>query len=219
MKRASVPFTALFASLAFVAVLAASASAEQAGSARAIWSTNIVAQMTVTPNYATGYGPVGGTGSGATPAPGALASAGGGYVDFGSVVAGYDYLYKNAALVSVLSNDANGFNVYAEGSTDFTNGTTTLPIAGTLFWLKSSGANSPFTNATPFERTSATVSGTTITYGGAPPSTALIWSYPSATLGQPNNTASAGYDYQLRLPDSAPQAQMSLYVVYTVIPN
>ena len=45
--------TALAVALAFAA-LGAAASAESDGSARATWKTNVIAQLTVTPNFAAG---------------------------------------------------------------------------------------------------------------------------------------------------------------------
>jgi hypothetical protein len=207
---------------ASVAIGSADAQSTSAGSAKANWQTNVVTQLTVTPNYAGGYGPQGGTGSGSTPAPGTRAALGSGYVDFGTVVAGYRYIYKNAASVSVMSNDANGFTVYAEGSTDFSDGgTNTLSIANALSWLLSSSSNTPFSPSTPFEKTASPVTsgGQNIAYGGAPPATAMIWSSSTSTLGQPNNTATKGYDYELNVPSSAPLAAMTLYVVYTAVPN
>ncbi|MFN2459672.1 MAG: hypothetical protein ABR591_03120, partial [Candidatus Velthaea sp.] len=73
---------------------------------------------TVTPNYQAGFGPQGGSGSGSNPAVGASAHLGSGFVDFGNVVAGYAYIYKFAAQVSVTTNDNLGFNVYGEASTN-----------------------------------------------------------------------------------------------------
>jgi hypothetical protein len=193
------------------------------GSTKATWQISQTVGMVIVPNYATGYGPIGGTGSGTTAAVGSSASLGGGYVDFGTVVVGYSYLYKNAAQVQVQTNDPNGFSVYAEGSTDFSDGAGhTLPIDNSLYWLQSSSSNGPFTPATSFHLTSATVGGggTTLTYSGTPTANALMWNFPTSTSGQPSATASKGFDYQLRLPSSAPAAYtMTLYVVYTVTPN
>ncbi len=98
---------------------------------------------------------------------------------------------------------------------------TRCAIANTLFWLQTSGLNTPYSAATSFEDTTSptTGGGTGIAYGGAPPATATIWNSPSSTIGLTNNTAQRGYDYLLRLPSSAPQATMDLYIVYTVVPN
>jgi hypothetical protein len=199
------------------------ASAESDGSTKLNWKTLTVLSSHVVPNYATGYGPVAPTGA-PTPTPGTSSSAGGGSVDFGGVVSGYNYLYRNAAQVHVTSNDSSGFTVYAEGATDFVNGASTMPIAGTLFWLLTNAANTPYSLATSFEATTFPLSGsgamTGINYGGsAPPPTAAIWSYATSTLGQPSNEAVQGYDYELRLPSTAPNVTMSLYVVYTVMAN
>jgi hypothetical protein len=214
------------ATLVLAALFAGSfgvASAESNGSTKMNWKTLTVLSSHVVPNYATGYGPVAPIGA-PTPTPATLSSPGGGYVDFGGVTSGYNYLYKDAAQVHVTSNDASGFSVYAEGATDFVNGGSTLPIYGTLYWLLTSGANTPYSNATSFEKTTFPVTGsgatTGISYGGsAPPPTALIWTYPSTTIGQPSNEVLQGYDYELRLPSTAPNAIMSLYVVYTVTAN
>ncbi len=201
--------------------MTATSNATSYGAARATWQTNIIAQLTLTPNYSAGYGPV--TSSPPpSPAPAVGPLAPSGYVDFGNVVAGYNYLYKDAVQVGVVTNDANGFTVFAEGSGNFTDGgTNTLPIANVLFWLQTSGSNSPYSAATSFETTTSPVTGggTGIAYGGAPPATATIWKWPTSTIGQTNNTAQRGYDYLLRLPSSAAQATMDVYIVYTVVPN
>lgn len=199
------------------------ASASSEGSTKMNWKTLTVLSSHVVPNYATGYGPVAPIGA-PTPTPATLATAGGGYVDFGGVTSGYNYLYKDAAQVHVTSNDTAGFTVYAEGATDFVNGGTTMPIYGTLYWLLTSGVNSPYSPATSFEKTSFPVTGTGsttgINYGGtAPPPTAAVWTYPTTTIGQPSNEVLQGYDYELRLPSTAPNLVMDLYVVYTVTAN
>jgi len=216
MRRAGV----LLCLLSAFAALTATSEAASYGSARATWQTNVIAQLTVTPNYATGYGPVT-VSPPPSPAPAVGPLATSGYVDFGNVVAGYDYLYKDAVQLGVVTNDTNGFTVFAEGSSNFAGGGNTLAIANTLFWLQTNALNNPYSPATSFEATTSatTGGGTGIAYGGAPPATATIWTWPSSTIGQPSNTAMRGYDYLLRLPSSAPQATMDLYVVYTVVAN
>jgi hypothetical protein len=199
------------------------ASAESDGSTKLNWKTLTVLSSHVVPNYAAGYGPVAPIGA-PTPTPGTLSSPGGGYVDFGGVVSGYNYLYRDAAQIHVTSNDSSGFTVYAEGASDFVNGASTMPIAGTLFWLLTNAANSPYSAATSFQKTTFPVTGTGATtginYGGsAPPPTAMIWSYATSTIGQPSNEVVQGYDYELRLPSTAPNVTLSLYVVYTVMAN
>ena len=174
----------------------------------------------ITPNYQSGYGPSGGLGSNQTVAVGSGASLDGGFVDFGNVVAGYQYLYKYAAQVAVNTNDSSGFTVYAEGSTNFnaaTTGVTAIPIGTTLFWMVSSTSNTSTSAATPFEDTTATVGGTpvgtAITYAGSPPASAVVWS--SASGGN----VTRGYDYELQLPGSAGTSEFSAYIVYTAIAN
>jgi hypothetical protein len=200
------------------------ASADVAGSAQLKYKINPTVRAQVIPNYLNGFGPIGGLGSGQSPAVGASAVLGGGTVDFGNVVVGYQYLYKYAAQVNVQTNDAAGFVVYGEGATDL-NGSNpvpapaSFPLAQTLFWLVSSASNSPFSPARTFNRTAASpiaggaggidYSGT----GGTPPPMALIWS--SATSGN----LSQGYDYQLRLAGTIPASQFNVYIVYTVIGN
>src|ERR1700681_4032202 len=192
------------------------------GSAQLNYKILPTVKAQVIPNYLSGFGPTGGLGSGATPTPGPSAVLNGGTVDFGNVVVGYQYLYKYAAQVNVQTNDAAGFIVYGEGATDL-NGSNpvpapaTFPLAQTLFWLISSGTNSPFSPAHTFNRTGGVpiaggaggidYSGT----GGSPPPLATIWS--NATSGN----VSQGYDYQLRLSGAIPASQFNVYIVYTVI--
>src|SRR5579863_9533694 len=179
--------------------------------------------LQLTPNYQSGFGPQGGTGSGSTPAPGGGASLGGGIIDFGTqVVQGYAYLYKYAVKASVYTTDGNGFTLYAEGASNINDNTAggTIPISTTLFWLNNSTANTPFSAATPFEATTSPSCGVgCINYTGAPPSTAKVWTYPSTTIGQPSNMATQGFDYQLRLYSSPAADNYSVYVVYTAVPN
>jgi hypothetical protein len=184
------------------------------GSARLAYKVAPILTMTVTPNYQSGFGPIGGYGSGITPAAGSLATLGGGTVDFGSnVVAGYQYLYRYAAQVSVTTNDQNGFAVYGEGSSDW-NGSTSFPLANTLYWLVSNSTNSPYSPASAFNRTAATPTGggTGINYGaGNPPAAALVWQTVSG------GTQTEGFDYQLRIPGNVPLNQLNVYIVYTAV--
>ena len=216
--------TAAAAALLLTAATTALAPAASLGSAQLKYRVNPTVRAQVIPNYASGFGPIGGLGSGSTPAVGAGAVLGGGTVDFGNVVVGYQYLYKYAAEVNVQTNDAAGFIVYGEGATDL-NGSNpvpappTFPLAQTLFWLVSSGTNSPFSPAHTFNRTGgAPIAGGAngIDYsgtGGSPPPLAMIWS--NATSGN----VSQGYDYQLRLSGVIPASQFNVYIVYTVIGN
>jgi hypothetical protein len=215
---------------AATALLLASASGSIAsaqatvGSAQIKYKINPTVRAQVIPNYLTGFGPVGGLGSGANPAAGAGAVLGGGTVDFGNVVVGYQYLYKYAAQVNVQTNDAAGFVVYGEGATDL-NGSNpvpvpaTFPLAQTLFWLVSNGSNSPFSPAHTFNRTGgAPIAGGSggIDYsgtGGVPPPMAVIWSNPTS------GNLSQGYDYELRLSGTIPASQFNVYIVYTVVGN
>jgi hypothetical protein len=210
--------------LLLTAVTAGVASADIAGSAQIKYKINPTVRAQVIPNYLSGFGPVGGLGSGQTPVVGAGAVLGGGTVDFGNVVVGYQYLYKFAAQVSVQTNDAAGFVVYGEGATDL-NGSNpvptpaTFPLAQTLFWLISNASNSPFSPAHTFNRTGgAPLAGGSggIDYsgtGGQPPPMAVIWSNPTS------GNVSQGYDYQLRLSGTIPASQFNVYIVYTVIGN
>jgi len=217
--------TAVAAALFLTTVTAGNAFATPSvGSAQIKYKINPTVRAQVIPNYASGFGPIGGLGSGSTPAVGAGAVLGGGTVDFGNVVVGYQYLYKYAAQVSVQTNDAAGFIVYGEGATDL-NGSNpvpapaTFPLAQTLFWLVSSGTNSPFSPAHTFNRTGgAPIAGGAngIDYsgtGGSPPPLATIWSNPTS------GNVSQGYDYQLRLSGVIPASQFNVYIVYTVIGN
>ena len=217
--------TAAAAVLLFTAATAGIASAQASmGSAEIKYKINPTVRAQVIPNYLTGFGPTGGLGSGQTPAVGAGAVLGGGTVDFGNVVVGYQYLYKYAAQVTVQTNDAAGFVVYGEGATDL-NGSNpvptpaTFPLAQTLFWLVSSSSNSPFSPAHTFNRTGgAPIAGGAggIDYsgtGGSPPPLATIWTNPTS------GNVSQGYDYQLRLSGTIPASQFNVYIVYTVIAN
>ncbi|HEX3468523.1 MAG TPA: hypothetical protein VHT05_10625 [Candidatus Elarobacter sp.] len=192
------------------------------GSAQLNYKILPTVKAQIVPNFASGFGPQGGLGSGSTPTPGPNAVLSGGTVDFGNVVVGYQYLYKYAAQISVQTNDTAGFVVYGEGATDL-NGSNpvpspaTFPIFSTLYWLPSSSGNTPFSPATSFNKTSGTPIGANgqngISYAGAPPSSSSVWSSPTA------GNLTQGFDYELRLPGAIPASQFNVYIVYTVIGN
>lgn len=194
------------------------------GSVKLVWKTLPLIQLTITPNYQSGFGPQGGAGSGSTPAPGPGAVLNGGVVDFGNqVVQGYAYLYKYAAQAAVKSTDASGFTVYAEGSSQINDTTAggTVPLNQILFWLPSNASNGPFSNATAFNASTspAGCGGTCINYAGSPPLTSSVWSYPASTMAQPGSIVSQGWDYQLRLYNSPNPDSFQVYIVYTAVGN
>jgi hypothetical protein len=217
-------FIALAAAAILLPVPALAAGSTALGSAQLNYKVLPSVHAQIVPNYATSFGPQGGFGSGSTPAPGAGAVLNGGTVDFGNVVVGYQYLYKYAAQISVQTNDAAGFIVYAEGATNL-NGSnpvptpSTFPIFHTLYWLASNASNTPFTPAQSFVLTAGTpIAGGSmgIDYsgvGGKPSAGSVVWSYPVS------GNVSLGFDYQLRLPGTIPASQFNVYVVYTVIGN
>jgi hypothetical protein len=195
------------------------------GSAQLNYKVLATVKAQVIPNYMSGFGPQGGSGSGSAVAAGPAAVLNGGTVDFGNVVVGYYYLYKYAAQINVQTNDKAGFVVYAEGATDL-NGSNpvptpaTFPLAQTLFWLVNNSGNTPYSSASPFNRTGGTPIGVNgvngIDYsgtGGVPSGSSVVWS--SAAPGN----LSQGFDYQLRLSGATPISQFDVYIVYTVVGN
>ncbi len=214
------------AAIALVAIAVASASPTSVqaqatnGSVRVLYHVPPSINMTLTTNYQTGFGPQGGSGSGSTPSPGPGTSSGA--IDFGTVVQGYNYLYKYAAQVAVQTNDVNGFVLFAEGTSDFD---ASFPLQNSLFWLSSSSSNTPYTGppaAHSFQKTLSPVTygsgSASINYGGASPgASAQIWQYNGSTIGLPGGNASQGYDYVLDVPSTTNISSYSIYVVYTAV--
>jgi hypothetical protein len=214
------------AAIALVAIAVANAGPTSAlpattnGSVRVLYHVPPSISLTLTTNYQTGFGPQGGAGSGSTPSPGPGTSTGA--IDFGTVVQGYNYLYKYAAQVAVMTNDVNGFVLYAEGTSDFD---ATFPLQNSLFWMPSSANNTPYTGpptARSFQKTLSPVTlganSASINYGGAAPNNAAqIWQYNASTVNLPGSVASQGYDYQLDVPSSTNISSYSIYVVYTAV--
>ena len=219
------PIAAVAAALILSTAPAFAAGTPATGSTQLSYKVLPSVKAQVIPNYLSGFGPTGGLGSGTATAAGPSAVLGGGTVDFGTVVVGFQYLYKYAAQVNVQTNDKAGFNVYAEGATDLIGSNpvpspATFPLAQTLFWLVSNAGNSSFSPAQTFTKTTGTPLGVNgsggIDYsgqGGLPSAGALVWA--SST----NGNLSQGYDYQLRLSGAIPVSQFNVYIVYTVIGN
>ncbi len=207
--------------LATIAAYAAFASAPAlAQTVTTNWYAATIVKMSVTPNYASGYGPVKAVfGTQPTPAPAAGACLNGCAIDFGDVLSGTNYLYKYAVHVNVQSNDPSGVNVYGEGAADFVNtaDNTTQAINQTVYYLSSTSgsgdSNTGFSSALPFSKTAGTVSGNSfatapsITYGSFPS--------PISTLSTANGDLY--YDYQLHVPPSASAGQYYVWIVYTVV--
>jgi hypothetical protein len=206
--------------LAIAAALgsAGSSNAAQTGAAKMNWRVTPTITAAVTPNYQSGFGPQGGTGSGSTPAAGSSAVLDGGFVDFGTIVAGYQYIYKYAAQVQVKSNDASGFKVFAEGTSEFVGSSSTLPMNSVLFWMLSGSGNTQYTAATPFQTTNntgdtPTNGGNNLTFLSGPPTSTLI--YSSSAQG----TSTQGFDYQIHVPDTVSADTFTATVVYTAVAN
>ncbi|MDQ2864867.1 MAG: hypothetical protein M3R51_01440 [Candidatus Eremiobacteraeota bacterium] len=190
-----------------------------AGSATIQWHGQMLVSVSVTPNYATGYGAIlskfGGGAQMPVSGPGAPAA-----VDFGSVLAGDSYLYKFAAHVKVSTNDPGGFNLYGEGTADFIAVTSggNAPLSSTLFYVNSvaggtdtnNGFNAP---AYPFSKTSGAVT------GGSPPSINYGGSYPNPIAASNTPLADFYEDYLLKTPATAVSSSYAIWVVYTVVPQ
>jgi hypothetical protein len=185
------------------------------------WSATPSVIFALTPNYASGCGTVKAVfGTQPTPAPPSQGCMAGGPIDFGTVTAGDDYLYKYAAHLNVQTNDVNGVNIYGEGAADFfnTNDSTSVPLDQAVYWLAStsggSDANTGFSASTPFFKTSGSVA------NNSPTTTPTITysSYPTP-IGQTASDATADfyYDYQLKIPLSATFGAYYVWIVYTVV--
>lgn len=210
---------ALLSMALFAPTQAFAAPTTSNGSANVHYKVQPTLKFTLTPNYASGFGTVKAQfGAQPAPVPGVGASAGGGAVDFGDVQAGTNYLYKYAAHLNVLTN-APGFNVYGEGTADFTgtgaNTGNSLPINQTIYFLKSTNGMTPDTNtgyspAQPFSKTSAPgamFNSPTINYS----------SYPMPLYTSGVSTGDLYYDYQLKIQSAANLGTYFVYITYTVV--
>lgn len=187
------------------------------------WKTTALVHITLTPNYYTGFGQVPaiiGTQPAPTHGPGAT-GVGTGSVDFGSVLAGKNYLYKYAVHVNVSSSDPTGVNVYGEGAVNFINTAdgSTYPIQTSIYYLNSTSGspadpNTGFSASVPFQFTSGVVTG-----GGSPasPPTIAYASYPAPIAQSSTANSDFYWDYQLHVPATASTGDYYSWVVYTVI--
>lgn len=189
------------------------------------WYTSAIIKLSLTPNYANGFGTVKAVfGTQPTPAPGPGALLDGGFVDFGPVIAGTNYLYKYAVHLNITSNDVNGFNLYAEGASDFTGATSggTSTLNQTLYYLPSTNgvttdSNTGFSPSFPFYKTSQTILGSpNAPYAG--PAPAIQYStYPSPIYQSTTGDGDAYYDFELKVPPTLSADTYYVWVLYTVV--
>lgn len=190
------------------------------------WNTQAIVTMTLTPNYAAGFGQVKavfGTQPAPTHGPNAGPGVGQGDIDFGDVLSATDYIYKYAAHVSVTTNDPSGFKLYGEGAADFqanTGGSGTQTLSSTLFYANSTSGSPPdgnngFTPGLPFQKTGGIPSSTaygivpTINYGGL---------YPGPVATSVTPTGDFYYDYLLKVPAAITTGgNYYVWIVYTVV--
>lgn len=226
----AVPSHSRFRSAVVVALAAAafgaaggSARAQTAANATVKWYGTAIVKLTLTPNYAAGFGSVKAV-FGAQPAAahGPDAVLGGGAVDFGSVLGGAQYLYKYAAHLSVFTNSPTGFNVFGEGAADFVNQTdsSSQSIAQTLYYAKSTSGspadtNNGFSPALPFYRSAGSVTGG----GFATAPTITYAAYPAPIASSTAATGDFYYDYELKVPALASTGDYFVWIVYTVVPQ
>lgn len=187
------------------------------------WYAQAVVKFALTPNYSSGYGTVKAVfGTQPTPSPGSAACLLGCAIDFGSVLAGTDYLYRYAAHLNVQTNDVNGVNVYGEGAADFynQNDASSVNLNQSVYYLTSTSGgtdtNTGFSASYPFYRTTGAVSGNS--FGTAP--TIAYSTYPAPIASTMSAvTSDFYYDYQLKVPGAATNGAYYVWIVYTVVPK
>jgi len=185
------------------------------------WHGQAIVNVTLTPNYHTGFGTVPaviGTQPAASPGPNARCGVGCGDIDFGNVGQGDNYIYKYAVDVHATSNDPTGLDVYGEGAADFLTQSdgNTIPVNSALFWLNSTNGtdgNTGFSPSIPFQKTGGTPSSTS--YGTPPTITYGVYPAPISTSSTGN--VDFYYDYQLKVPFNAIVDNYYVWVVYTVV--
>lgn len=184
------------------------------------WNTQSIVSLALTPNYCAGYGTVPAViGTQPAPNPGGNASPNGGSVDFGTISAGSNYIYKYAVHVKVSSTDNNGINLYGEGAANFfnLNDSTSVSVSN-IYWLNSvacgsSDTNTGFTAATPFQLTSGAASPPS--FATPPTITYAVYPAPITTSSQAN--PDFYFDYQLKVPATATTGKYFVWIVYTAV--
>lgn len=187
------------------------------------WQAQAIVNVTLTSNYATGYGSVKAV-FGTQPAPvhGPDATGPGTPIDFGSVLAGNTYLYKYAAHVNVVTNSSTGFDLYGEGAADFFNtvDSSTQTLNQTLYYVNSTSgspadSNTGFSPGLPFYRTAGAVTGN----GQFTTPSISYTTYPSPIAADAAATGDFYYDYQMKVPPTATSGLYYVWIVYTVVPK
>jgi len=215
--------SAIFAATALATVLSPAVAAVRAtGTVTVAWHQPPVINLTLTPNYYSGFGSIlatFGTQPSPTHGPGAT-GVGTGTVDFGTAIAGDTYLYKYAAHLHITTNDPSGFYIYGEAAAAVVNNTdgTTYPVSQALYYLNSSATsdtNTGFSPGLPFAQTSGSVSGGSDSISNPP--TITYSSYPSPIALSSTGNGDYYYDYQFKVPDTATNGNYYVWIVYTVV--
>lgn len=207
---------------AFASIVPQRVFAQSTGTTTVKWHTQPVVHIQLFTNYHAGCGTVPaviGTQPTPNPGPDAVCGSTSTPVDFGSVFAGSDYLYKYAVHLNVTSNDPTGCDIYGEGAADFyLSGTTsgsTMAVSS-LYYLPSGAAsdsNTGFSPSTPFLLTSNPVSG----YNEATAPTITYGAYPAPIAVSSTDNSDFYWDYQLKVPFAATTGKSYVWVVYTVV--
>jgi hypothetical protein len=157
--------------------------------------------VTLTPNFATGFGPVaslmGSGGEAPSPAPGGTASLGAGDIDFGTVSPGIDYYYRYGMEIAITA--PSSYELAAAIS-----GNVALGVpANMLTWVTTDTAH--YTDGVSTEETA---------YGGLPFGSD---SAPLAVYSGKSGSTTLKYDYILTVPSNAQSGAGSAQITYTVI--
>ena len=152
--------------------------------------------LSLTPNYASGFGPVASLypQASAAPVPAPDASLGGGTIDFGTVSPGLDYYYRYALEVAITAPSAYQLMAAISGALG-----PAIP-ANMLTWLVSNPAH---------------YGPTETQYGGTPFGSEAA---PVLVASGPAGTSRLKYDFILSVPNTRATGPASAQVEYTVIP-